>query len=77
MPESKIVYVSNDIPVGARIHEVKTQISEWIQSLDRPFRQGNDTMSLTKCRHDDQSYSLRYEIQLGAMPPGKPWADEK
>jgi hypothetical protein len=77
VPESKTIYVPNNIPVGARIQEVQRQISEWMQSLDKPFRPAKDTLSLTKCRQLDQAYSLYYKIQRDTGPSRRPWDSEK
>jgi hypothetical protein len=77
MSESKTITVPNNIPVDARIEEAKTQIFEWMRSLDKPFRPGKDTLSLVKCRQKEHAYSLCYKIQREAMPPRKAWTAEK
>jgi hypothetical protein len=53
MPDSKTITVPNNIPVDAQIEEPKTQISQWMQSLDKPFRPDKDTLSLVICRQKE------------------------
>jgi hypothetical protein len=77
MFESKTITVPNNIPVYARIEEAKTKISQWMQSLDKPFRLDKDTLSLVNYRQKEHAYSLFYKIQREAMPPRKAWTTEK
>ena len=77
MSESKTIYVPNDIPVGARIQEAKTQISEWMQSFDEPFRPEKDTLHLVKCEQRNETCSYLYKIERDTGPSRRPWDAEK
>ena len=61
-PESKVITVPKKMPLAARISEVSKQITEWLESLERPFNNETDKLQLTKYERGDKEYSYSYLI---------------
>lgn len=62
MSESIIVTLPKKMPLVIRISEASKQITEWLQSFDKPFNCEKDRLHLTRCKHTDRGYSYRYSL---------------
>jgi hypothetical protein len=62
MSESIIVTLPKKMPLERRISEASKQITEWLQSFDKPFNCEKDRLHLTRCKHTDRGYSYRYSL---------------
>jgi hypothetical protein len=50
------------MPLGNKIAEVSRQISEWLETLEKPFN--HKTLRLRKIEENDKDYIYQYEIQI-------------
>jgi hypothetical protein len=62
MSESKTITVPRDMLLAERISEVASQLSEWLESLDKPFNVATDRLQLTKYEKNDKEYSYHYSM---------------
>jgi hypothetical protein len=59
---SKTIILSESIPLLERISKVKSQISQWHQSLERPFNHQTDRLQLIKYEKNGRECIYKYEI---------------
>jgi len=59
--ESLSINLPKSMPLGNRVAEVSRQISEWLESLVKPFN--HKTLRLKKIEESDKDYIYHYEIQ--------------
>jgi hypothetical protein len=64
MPEKRIINLPKGMPLVERISIVGNMISEWINSLEKPFEVGRDIVHLSRY-HTNGGYSYRYDIHRG------------
>ncbi len=63
MPETKTIVLPKRMPVAERIAEANRQISEWIDSLEKPYNEKNDALHMKDCKSNDTEYEYRYTIE--------------
>ena len=59
--ESLTINLPKSMPLGNKLAEVSRQISEWLESLEKPFN--HKTLRLKKIDKSDKDYIYHYEIQ--------------
>ena len=62
MPESIIITLPKNMSLERRISETSRQITEWLQSFDKPFKDGANKLQLSKCEQNQNEYSYHYSI---------------
>ena len=62
MPELKTIKLPKDMPITERITAVSKELSEWLQTLDKPVKMGKDVIYLSHY-HVNGGYSYRYSIE--------------
>jgi hypothetical protein len=62
MPESTTIILPKAMPVAQRIPGVSKQISEWLESLEKPFNLEKDALHLAKYEKNAKSYSYHYVL---------------
>lgn len=62
MPESIVITLPKTMSIDKRISEASRQITEWLQSFEKPFKDGADKLQLTKCEIKQEEYSYHYSI---------------
>jgi hypothetical protein len=61
---SKIISLSNSIPLLERISKVKNQISQWQRSLERPFNDQTDMLRLLTYEKNGREYIYIYKYKI-------------
>ena len=67
MPESTNITLSRAMPLDERILKVNKQLSEWLQSLDKPFNDERDVLQLKKHVQSDKNFTYHYIIERDAI----------
>lgn len=76
MPESITVTLPKAMPMGERILGASKRISEWLESLEKPFNIEKDELLLTRYEQSDEDYIYHYIINRsmknspGCLPAG-------
>jgi hypothetical protein len=65
MQESTVIKLNKDMPITERIEEVNRQISEWIDTLDKPFNHETDEFQLVNFDKESRQYRYKYMIARG------------
>ena len=67
MPELIIINLPKNMPITERISAVSKELSQWVQTLDKPVKVGKDVIYLTHY-HVNGGYSYRYKIEREISP---------
>ena len=67
MPESITITLPRAMPFAQRISEVKKQISEWTESLDKPINSHMDSFQLEKYECLETNCRYHYIIVRNGM----------
>jgi len=67
MYEMKTINLPKWMPLSERIAWVSKELSEWLQTLDKPFQRGRDIVYLSSY-HANGYYSYRYQIHREVEP---------
>jgi hypothetical protein len=59
--KSLTITLPKSMPLGNKLAEVSRQISEWLESLEKPLN--HRTLRLKKIEESDKDYIYHYEIQ--------------
>ena len=62
MPESTTIILPKAMPVAQRIPGVSKQISEWLESLEKPFNLDKDALHLARYEKNAKNYSYHYVL---------------
>ena len=62
MPESTTIILPKTMPIAERIPGVIEQISEWLESLEKPFNLDKDALHLAKYEKNIENYSYHYVL---------------
>lgn len=60
--ESVTITIPKKMPRTKRLSEVSKQISEWLESLEKPYNYKTDALRLKKFEKSDREYIFQYEI---------------
>jgi hypothetical protein len=71
MPESKTIVLPKGMSVGERIAEANRQISEWIDSLKKPYNEEADALQMKEYKSNDKEYKYRYTIERNVRSSGR------
>lgn len=69
MSESITITLPKAMPTGERILGASKRISEWLESLEKPFNIEKDELLLTRYEQNDKDYSYRYIINRSMKNP--------
>lgn len=69
MPESITITLPKAMPMDERILGASKRISEWLESLEKPFNIKKDELLLTRYEQSDKDYSYRYIINRSMKSP--------
>ena len=69
MPESIMITLPRAMPMVERILGVSKRISEWLESLEKPFKVEKDELLLTRYEQNDKDYSYHYIINRSMKSP--------
>ena len=61
--ESITITIPRKMPRTNRVSEVGKQLSEWLQSLEKPYNFRNNMLRLKKIEQTEKEYIYYYEIQ--------------
>ena len=59
---SVTITISKKMPRSKRVSEVSKQISEWLESLEKPFNYRTNSLRMEKFEQSNNEYILHYEI---------------
>ena len=62
MSKTITVVLPLKMSLGVRITEVSKKITEWMESLEQPFKIETDKLQLVKCEKGADEYSYQYSI---------------
>lgn len=60
---SKTITIQRTMPLIERISEVSKQISEWLETLEKPFNLEKDMLRLTKYERKGGKYLYHYTVR--------------
>ena len=69
MPESINITLPKAMPMDERILGASRRISEWLESLEKPFNIEKDKLLLTRYEQSDEDYSYHYIINRSMKSP--------
>ncbi|HDI79268.1 MAG TPA: hypothetical protein ENF54_06490 [Desulfobacteraceae bacterium] len=62
MTESIVINLPKDMPLKERVAEVSRRLNEWLNSFDKPFKDGADKLQLVKCQQSEEEFLYQYSI---------------
>jgi hypothetical protein len=71
MRESTVISLQKKMSLPERISEANRQISEWIKSLEEPFKDEENDIQLKKYEQKDGKHIYHYIIARNIKIPGK------
>jgi hypothetical protein len=71
MEEQINISLPKNMHLVERLSEVNRRLSEWLDSLERPFLTWRDELQLIKCQRNGSEYNYQYMINRDSRVSGQ------